>query len=74
MNNQGTNPETNSEGNSLDDTLMTVKEVAALLKVHHTSVYRFIKRESIPAFKIGADWRFSRRAIEKWLRDQQGQR
>jgi excisionase family DNA binding protein len=57
-----------------DTTLLTVHEVAALLKVHHTSIYRFIKREGLPAFKIGADWRFSKRAIEQWLKDQQSKR
>jgi excisionase family DNA binding protein len=49
------------------DTYFTVAEVATFLKVHHTTIYRLIKRQGLPGFKIGADWRFSKRAIEEWL-------
>jgi excisionase family DNA binding protein len=58
--------ETVVEG-SLADTYFTVAEVAEFLRVHHTTIYRLIKKQDLPAFKIGADWRFSKQAIEKWL-------
>jgi len=53
------------------DTFFTVGELAEFLKVHHTTVYRLVKRQDLPAFKIGSDWRFSRKAIDKWLAERQ---
>ena len=63
-----------AEGGSatgMDDTFFTVGELAEFLKVHHTTVYRLVKRQDLPAFKIGSDWRFSKKAIEKWLAERQ---
>jgi len=48
-------------------TIMTVEEVAEFLRVHPSTVYRLLKRHSIPAFKMGSDWRFNRESIEKWV-------
>jgi excisionase family DNA binding protein len=50
--------------------LLTVKKVCELLQVHHTTVYRLIKAGKIPAFKIGADWRFRKDLIERWMIEQ----
>jgi excisionase family DNA binding protein len=49
------------------DILMTADEVATYLRCHIVSLYRFLKRDSIPAFKVGGDWRFSRREIDVWM-------
>ena len=51
--------------------IMTVAEVAESLKVDKSTVYRLIRDREIPAFKVGADWRFDKGAIEKWLVEQQ---
>jgi excisionase family DNA binding protein len=48
--------------------VMTVMELAALLKVSRASVYRAIKKGRLPAFKIGSDWRFNVEQIEAWMR------
>jgi excisionase family DNA binding protein len=48
--------------------VLTVEEVADLLKVHRTTVYRMLKSGELPAFKIGSDWRFNRVRIEEWLK------
>jgi excisionase family DNA binding protein len=48
--------------------VMTVMELAALLKVRRASVYRAIKKGRLPAFKIGSDWRFNVEQIEAWMR------
>jgi len=47
--------------------VMTVKEVGAFLGVHQTTVYRLIKRQGIPCFRIGSDWRFNKAEIVHWL-------
>jgi excisionase family DNA binding protein len=43
-------------------------EVANLLKVHLTTVYRLAKRSELPGFKIASDWRFDPAEIEGWIR------
>jgi excisionase family DNA binding protein len=45
---------------------MTLEELAAYLRVHASTVYRMLKRQEIPAFRMGSDWRFVRKEIEEW--------
>jgi excisionase family DNA binding protein len=47
--------------------IMTVEQVAAMLSVHPSTVYRLLKKHEIPAFKLGSDWRFSRERLERWI-------
>lgn len=49
-------------------TLMDVDELADYLGVHKATVYRHAQKGKIPGFKIGADWRFHRRSIDKWIK------
>ena len=48
--------------------IMTAKEVADYLNLHLLTVHKFARAGKIPAFKIGTDWRFHRKYIEKWIR------
>jgi excisionase family DNA binding protein len=48
-------------------TVLTLDQVAEFLKVHPSTVYRLLKKHSIPAFRIGSDWRFNQESIEKWI-------
>jgi len=47
--------------------LMTVEEVAAYLRVTKKTIYRLLKRGSIPAIKVGHQWRFKKNSIDDWL-------
>ena len=47
---------------------LTTVEVADLLRIHPTTVYKMAKRGELPAFKIAGDWRFDRVQIERWVR------
>lgn len=47
--------------------VLTVREVADFLGVHQTTVYRLLKRGEIPAFKLGSDWRFSKKRLTEWI-------
>jgi excisionase family DNA binding protein len=49
---------------------MTIAELAAYLRCNKSTIYRLIKREKLPAFRIGSDWRFKRELIEKWMEEQ----
>ena len=47
--------------------VMTIKEVAHYLSVHPMTVYKMAQQGKIPAFKIGSDWRFHKKFIDKWI-------
>jgi excisionase family DNA binding protein len=55
------------------DQIMTVREVAEYLKVNERTVYRMASAKKIPAFKIGASWRFKGEEIEHWIEKQHNQ-
>jgi len=46
--------------------VMTVREVAAYLHVHPSTIYKLLKQHQIPAFRMGSDWRFHIDAIDRW--------
>lgn len=45
--------------------LLTVREVAALLRIHRPKVYELIKAGQIDGFKLGSDWRVKRESLEE---------
>lgn len=47
--------------------VLTVQEVAALLRVSRDTVYRLAARGGIPGRKIGRVWRFPKDAIQGYL-------
>lgn len=49
------------------DKIMTVKEVAKYLDVHPMTLYRLAREGRIPAFKIGGQWRFQKKALDRWV-------
>jgi excisionase family DNA binding protein len=58
--------------NAMPSEIMTTAEVAQYLKVHPRTLYKLIRQRQIPVFKLGADYRFFRDAIEKWITDRAG--
>jgi excisionase family DNA binding protein len=52
-------------------TVMTLDEVAGFLHVHPSTIYRLLKQHSIPAFKMGSDWRFNQESIERWIKQRE---
>src|ERR1700737_924453 len=51
--------------------ILTVKEVANYLQVSRATVLRLLKRDQLPAFKIGSDWRFNVEQIDRWRAEQE---
>ena len=47
--------------------VMNIKQVADYLGVHTSTIYKYAQRGTIPAFKIGSDWRFSVKHIDLWI-------
>jgi len=55
------------------ETVLRLDEVAQFLHVHPSTIYRLLKNRSIPAFKVGSDWRFNQISIEKWMKKLEGE-
>jgi excisionase family DNA binding protein len=53
--------------------ILTVKEVADYLKINERTVYRMAAGDKIPAFKVGASWRFKLVELEEWIKSQHNQ-
>jgi len=53
--------------NVMVDQIMTVREVADYLKVNDRTIYRMAAAGKIPAFKVGASWRFKSSEINDWI-------
>ena len=53
--------------------VMTMKELCAYLRVHQSTVYRLLRSGKFPGFRIGADWRFRRDSVDRWMLEKQEQ-
>ena len=56
--------------------VIPVSEACRFLGVHRNTLYRLIREEGLPAFKMsrGGRWRFRRTDLRNWLEDKQGAR
>jgi excisionase family DNA binding protein len=54
----------------MSDEILTVQEVATLLKVADKTVYTMAQKGEIPAFKVRGQWRFRRVDIDAWIQAQ----
>lgn len=49
------------------DRILTVPMLADYLFCHPNTVYRLARARTIPAFRVGSDWRFRKSAVDRWL-------
>jgi len=54
----------------MPDSILTLPEVAVLLKGAEKTVYTMAQRGQLPAFKVRGQWRFKRSDLEQWIEDQ----
>lgn len=52
------------------DEVLTIREVAALLKLAEKTVYAMANAGELPAFKIRGQWRIRRTELERWMDEQ----
>jgi excisionase family DNA binding protein len=50
--------------------ILNLDEACLLLRVAKPTLYRYIRRGQIPAFKIGRNWKFQRAALDDWIKVQ----
>jgi excisionase family DNA binding protein len=51
----------------MNGNILTIREVADLLKINEKTVYKLAADAKIPGFKVGGSWRFDRTTISKWI-------
>ncbi len=50
-----------------DEQLLTVAEVAQIMRVSNMTVYRLIKAGQLAAIRVGKNYRIRRRDVERYL-------
>lgn len=51
----------------MPDEILTLPEVAQLLKVAEKTVYTMAQKAELPAFKVRGQWRFKRVDLDLWI-------
>ena len=54
----------------MTDPILTLPEVAILLKVAEKTVYTMAQTGQLPAFKVRGQWRFKHDDIDQWIDEQ----
>jgi excisionase family DNA binding protein len=49
---------------------MDIEELAKYLKLEKQTIYNWLHKGKITGIKIGHVWRFDKRQIDRWLREQ----
>jgi len=64
---------TRKEDVSVEEKLVDVKEIAAILGCSYWNIYKKLRRRSansIPAYKVDGVWRFNVEEVKAWARNQ----
>ena len=55
---------------AVETDILTIKELAAYLKMAEKTLYRLASKGEVPGFKVGGAWRFRKGEIDKWIEKQ----
>lgn len=53
-----------------DDEILTIREVAAHLKIGEKTAYTMAQSGELPGFKVRGQWRFRRIELDRWIDEQ----
>jgi excisionase family DNA binding protein len=59
----------NGKGTARETELLAATDVAELIRVKETTVYRWCKEGKLPCLKVGKHWRIRREALEDFLKE-----
>src|SRR5918995_859658 len=59
----------NDKGRSRETELLAATDVASMIGVKETTVYRWCKEGKLPCLKVGKHWRIRREALEDFLKE-----
>ena len=54
----------------LNEEVLKIKDLAALLKVGIKTIYSMAQAGELPAFKVRGQWRFFKKDIDEWIEQQ----
>ncbi len=54
-----------------EDAIFTVQELATYLRMKPVTIYKHAKTGKLPCFKVGANWRFKKSTIDRWITGQE---
>ena len=52
------------------DEILTIRDVATLLKIGEKTAYTMAQSGDLPGFKVRGQWRFRRSDIDAWISEQ----
>jgi excisionase family DNA binding protein len=52
----------------MSDNILTIREVADLLKINEKTVYKLAAAAKLPGVKVGGSWRFDHATISTWIK------
>lgn len=53
-----------------EDEILTVRDVAAILKIGEKTAYTMARNGRLPAFKVGGQWRIRKVDLDRWVESQ----
>jgi excisionase family DNA binding protein len=51
----------------MSDEILTMREVAELLKINEKTAYKLAAEGKLPGFRVGGAWRFKKSTINAWI-------
>lgn len=55
----------------MKDDILTVRDIAEMLKLAEKTVYSLVADREIPGFKVGGSWRFRKSEIDRWIKEKE---
>ena len=52
--------------------ILTIREVAKILKINHLTAYKYAIEGKIPAIRLGRNWKVHEGVLQKWLIESSG--
>ncbi len=52
----------------IEDRWLSVDEIAFYLGIKRDTVYKWIAKKRMPAYKIGRFWKFRKAEVDEWVR------
>ena len=52
----------------LENQVLTLQECSVYLKIAESTIYVLARKGKLPCQKVGRNWRFSKDALDRWLR------
>ena len=53
--------------------VMNIRQASQYLGVSPDTLYKYVKEQKIPAFKLGNRWRFKKSKLDEWMEEKSNQ-